>query len=79
MSLLLKPDNTFEMRATQGNQVVQGQYTYTNGVLSFTNPRGDIGGATFPMQCRLQQSATGFQLTDAGGNCTYFRDLSFRR
>lgn len=79
VSLMLRPDNTFEMRSTQGNQVVQGQYTYNNGVLNFTNPKGDIGGATFPMQCRLQQTQNGFQLTDAGGNCTYFRDLAFKR
>lgn len=79
VSLMLRPDNTFEMRSTQGNQVVQGQYTYNNGVLNFTNPKGDIGGATFPMQCRLQQTQNGFQLTDASGNCTYFRDLAFKR
>lgn len=79
VSLLLRPDNTFEMRSTQGNQVVQGKYAYADGVLSFTAPQGDIGGATFPMQCRLTQTANGFQLTDSGGNCSYFRDLNFRR
>lgn len=78
--MMLKPDNTFELKSTTGSETVQGSYTFNDGTLSFTNAKGTISGATFPMQCRMMATSNGFQLTEAaGGNCNYFRDLNFRK
>ena len=80
VSMMLKPDNTFELKSNTGTDTVQGSYTFTDGTITFTNAKGDIGGATFPMRCRLVPTSNGFQLVEAsGGNCTYFRDLNFRK
>lgn len=80
VSIVLRPDNSFEMQSATTKESVTGQYTYADGVISFTNPKGDIGGAKFPMQCRVVPADSGgFQLTDAGGNCSYFQDLKFTR
>jgi hypothetical protein len=80
VSIALRPDNTFEMQSSATNENVTGNYTYEDGVISFVDPKGDIGGAEFPMQCRVVPTdAGGFQLADAGGNCSYFQDLHFRR
>jgi hypothetical protein len=80
VSIALRADNSFEMQSTATKESVTGQYTYSDGVISFTNPKGDIGGAKFPMQCRVVPTdAGGFQLTDAGGSCSYFQDLKFTR
>ena len=80
VSMMLKSDNTFELKSNTGTDTVQGSYTFTDGTITFTNAKGDIGGATFPMRCRLMPTSNGFQLVEAsGGNCTYFRDLNFRK
>ena len=80
VSMMLKADNTFELKSNTGTETVQGSYTFTDGTLTFTNAKGDIGGATFPMRCRLAPTSNGFQLLEAsGGNCNYFRDLNFRK
>ncbi len=78
--MMLKPDNTFEVKSITGGEAVQGSYTFTDGTLNLTNAKGTISGATFPMQCRVVATSNGFQLTEAsGGNCNYFRDLNFRK
>lgn len=79
VSILLRADQTFEVRSNSTDQAVEGRYSYHGGVISLTDARGDVGGARFPMRCRLQTTSNGFQLTDADGNCDYFRDLNFRR
>lgn len=80
VSIALRPDNSFEMQSAATKETVTGRYTYNDGVISFTDPKGDIGGAKFPMQCRIVATdGGGFQLTDAGGSCSYFQDLKFTR
>ncbi|MCB5177524.1 copper resistance protein NlpE [Microvirga lenta] len=79
VSLQLNPDNTFVMNEVDGNKKVEGRYAYENGVLTLSDPKGDVGQATFPMRCRFETSgASDFRLADNEGACTRFRDLTFK-
>lgn len=79
ISLQLNPDKTFVMNEVDGNRKVQGHYAYENGVLTLSQPTGDIGQATFPMRCRFETLGAGdFRLTDEGGACTRLKDLTFK-
>jgi hypothetical protein len=79
VSLQLNPDNTFVMNEVEGNQKVEGRYSYENGMLTFSEPAGDVGTAKFPMRCRFETSgASDFRLGDTDGACTRFKDLTFK-
>lgn len=81
ISLQLNRDNTFVMNQVEGNQNVEGQYSYENGVLTFSQPSGDVGSANFPLTCRMEPAgADGFALQDEeqGENCGPLKNLTFR-
>jgi hypothetical protein len=78
ISVQLNSDNTFVMGEVEGSRRVEGRYTYQDGVVIFSDPKGDIGPAQFPMRCRVQGTASEFRLAEAGGTCTRFQDLTFR-
>lgn len=79
VSLQLNPDNTFVMNEVDGNRRVEGRYAFQDGILTFSDPQGDIGPAQFPMRCRFEASgASEFRLADNEGACTRFKDLTFK-
>lgn len=78
VSLLLKADRTFVMRSTRTNQQIEGRYAIEGDTVTFSEARGDTGGASFPMQCRFEQAGDGVQLERIGNNCTHFEGLTFR-
>jgi hypothetical protein len=78
ISVQLNPDNTFFMNEVEGSRRVEGRYTYQDGIVTFSDPKGDIGPAQFPMRCRLQGAASEFRLAEAEGSCTRFKDLTFK-
>lgn len=79
VSLVLKPDNTFEMMQTAGDQKVTGRYAYENGIVTLSDPQGPVGDAQFPMRCRFETVGTNeFRLAENNGSCTRFKDLTFK-
>ncbi|WP_230533094.1 hypothetical protein [Microvirga roseola] len=79
LTIQLNPDNTFVMNEAEGNRRVEGRYAFENGVVTFSDPTGDIGPAQFPMRCRFEATGTDeFRLADNEGACTRFNDLTFR-
>lgn len=79
ISLQLNPDNTFVMNEVDGSRKVEGRYAFENGIVTFSDPKGDIGPATFPMRCRFETAGTSdFRLADNDGACTRFKDLTFK-
>lgn len=79
ISLQLNPDNTFVMNEVDGNRKVEGRYAFESGIVTFSDPKGDIGPATFPMRCRFETAGTSdFRLADNDGACTRFKDLTFK-
>jgi hypothetical protein len=46
--------------------------------VTFSDPKGDIGPAQFPMRCRVQGTVSEFRLTETEGTCTRFKDLTFK-
>lgn len=79
VSLQLNRDNSFVMNEVSGNRKVEGRYAFENGIVTFSDPKGDIGQAQFPMRCRLETvGSSEFRLADAGGACTPFKDMTFK-
>ena len=78
VTLRLDPSGSFEMRENEGNRRVEGRYAVQDGVVTFSDPKGDIGGATFPMRCRFEGTASEFKLGDVGNSCVRLKDLSFK-
>lgn len=84
VSLQLNRDNSFVMNQVEGNRSVQGQYAYEDGVLTFSQPAGDMGDTNFPLRCQMEPAgADGFQLQDqadapAEQSCGPLKDLTFR-
>lgn len=78
IAIQLNPDSTFVMNEVEGNRRVEGRYAYQDGTMTFSDPKGDIGPAQFPMRCRVQGTASEFRLAEAEGTCTRFKDLTFR-
>jgi hypothetical protein len=67
------------MNEVDGNRKVEGRYAYENGVVTFSEPKGDTGPAQFPMRCRFETVGTGeFRLADTDGACPRFKDLTFK-
>lgn len=65
--LTLKQDSTFELISVSDNKQVQGEYNYNSGsgIISFSNPKGEVSGASFPMQCRVAETTGGIQMMEA--------------
>jgi hypothetical protein len=79
VSLQLNADNTFVMSEVEGNRKVEGRYALQDGVITFSDPKGDTGPAQFPMRCRFDGSGgSEFRLGDTGGSCARFKDLTFK-
>jgi hypothetical protein len=79
ISIQLYPDNSFVMNEVEGDRKVEGRYAYQDGIVTFSEPKGDIGPAQFPMRCRLQPGATGeFRFAENEGSCTRLKDLTFK-
>lgn len=79
MTIQLNPDNTFVMNEADGSHKVEGRYAFQDGVVTFSDPQGDVGEAQFPMRCRFEASGTSeFRLSDVDGACTRFKDLTFK-
>lgn len=78
VSLRLNQDGTFEMTETDGNKQVQGRYAFENGIVTFSQPTGDVGSATFPMRCRLQEAGDSFSFAPVENSCERLRDLTFK-
>lgn len=79
VSLQLNADRSFVMDEVKGERRVEGRYTFQDGVLTFSDARGDIGPEQFPMRCRFQPSgADAFRLGEEGGSCGRFKDLTFK-
>jgi hypothetical protein len=76
VSLRLNPDQTFVMRG-EDQKSVEGRYAFENGILTFSDPTGDVGQATFPMRCRLEESGEGFVLRSVEDSCTRLDNLTF--
>jgi hypothetical protein len=78
ISLRLNPDNSFVMAETAGKRRVEGSYTFEDGVVTFSEAKGDTGPQQFPMRCRLQaaEQSGGFRLTDQVG-CNRFGEFTF--
>ncbi len=78
ITLQLNQDRTFHLRASQGGGKVEGTYTLQDGVLTFAEPRGAIGGVEFPMRCRVAQAGETLQLASIGDSCKPLNGLLFR-
>lgn len=79
VSLQLNEDNTFVLTETGTSNKVQGKYAFENGVITFSQPTGDVGTAKFPIKCRMEgASADSFSLADTGGSCQRFHNLTFK-
>jgi hypothetical protein len=78
IALRLDQNGTFEMRETEGSKRVEGKYAVQDGVVTFSDPNGDIGGASFPMRCRFEGTATEFKLGDVENSCVRLKDLTFK-
>lgn len=77
--LTLAGDSTFTLNQEGTGRSVQGRYAYVDGVVTFLEPRGETGGAQFPMRCRMEAvSPTEFRLTESDGTCRQLANVSFR-
>ena len=78
ISLRLNSDNSFVMAETAGKRRVEGRYTFEDGVVTFSEAKGDTGPQQFPMRCRLQaaEQSGGFRLSDQAG-CNRFSEFTF--
>jgi hypothetical protein len=48
-------------------------------MLTLNDVSGDLGGAKFPMRCRMETAADGFRLQATEGSCQELAGLSFKR
>jgi hypothetical protein len=78
VALRLDPNGTFTMSETGGDRRVEGRYAVQDGIVTFSDPKGDTGAATFPMRCRVQPAGDGFRLAAVEGSCTTLADQTFK-
>ena len=78
VSIRFDPDGTFEMNETEGDQKVEGRYALEDGIVTFSEPTGDVGAATFPLRCRFEPAEDAFTLGAVGDSCARFEGLTFQ-
>lgn len=74
-------DGTFSMRNEEKQAEVSGEYSVTNGIVTLSNPIGDVrSGVKFPMRCAVASDGQGFTLNevaDDGPSCGPLADVRF--
>jgi hypothetical protein len=79
VSLNLQEGGAFELSNNGDGRKVTGRYEVRDGMLILTDGQGDIGGATFPIRCRIDQSGRVIRLLNADdGACRQLHGLQLR-
>jgi len=64
-------EGTFRMRNDEKGAEASGQYSVNEGVLTLSNPEGDVRkGVSFPLRCAVTSEAGAFVLNEAGDEGT---------
>ncbi len=75
--LRFEANGAFRISEAAGSRKVDGHYAYTDGVLTLSDAKGDVGTAKFPMRCRLDPAPPGFSLSPIEDSCTVFNRVQF--
>lgn len=78
LTLDLQQGGAFTLAEREGNGRVTGKYRIENGILTLSDPSGDIENATFPIRCRVARSGEGFRLEAEGDSCPLLGGTNFR-
>lgn len=62
ISMILTTDGRFTLSHEERDEEVAGRYLASEGQLTLSDAKGDVGTTTFPMICEVQSTQTGFEI-----------------
>ena len=79
LTLELSEEGDFTFTRGDTGETVSGDFRVYGDMMTFSNVGPDVASGLFPMTCRVQRSAEGFQLTADGPSCDLFDGQTFER
>ncbi len=79
LTLDLSEEGSFTFTRGETGETVTGDFRVYGDMMTFSNVGPDVASGVFPMTCRVQRSAEGFQLTADGPSCDLFDGQTFVR
>jgi|GEM_PF-1027635 len=79
LTLELTANGDFTLVRGDTGETVSGDFRVYGDMMTFSNVGPDVPPGIFPMTCRIQPAAEGFQLTADGPSCSLFDGQTFVR